>query len=264
MAKVAWDAALEYDDILDDFCRNYYGPAGEYLRRYYRTLERAVTESDDCFRGGNIANVAKIMSVDLLRELKGDLAQAEAVARGRQDILSRVKEEMARYRRSTMTVLGRTDVDRNGGPNRVANAGFEAGRRDWSAAVQRGKYRHAIDETESREGKRSARVVCDEAGRAMWRQVVPVEKGQRYHFSAWVKAEGKSPGVLILWLHQGPTHRTGKLAYLDANVGGRWQQYIVPELIAIDDRLTVFLMSDGPGTIWFDDLRLVKVQQMRN
>ena len=161
-----------------------------------------------------------------------------------------------------MVVLGREDVDARGGPNLVANAGFGGGRRDWSAAVQRGKYRHAIDETESHGGKRSARIVCDEGGRAMWRQVIPVKNGERYHFSAWVKAEGKPPSVTILWVHQGPTHRTGKLVYLDANVEGKWQQYIVPELVAIEDRLTIFLMSDGRGTMWFDDVRLVRIRQM--
>ena len=258
-AKVSWDASLKYEDILDDFCRNYYGPAAEPMKEYYQALDRAVQTSPGCFRRGNIANVASILSPELLRELKGYLQEAETLARGNKDVYARLAGERRHYTKYVKATLGRADVDEEGGKNLVSNPGFEAGRRNWLATVQRGKYDLSIDEAESLSGQSSAKIACAEPGRAMWRQVIPVEKGEKYHFTVWVRAERKPPGTTILWLHQGPTHRTGKLVYLDAEVEGQWQKYIVPEITTIQDTLTIFLMGDGPGTIRFDDAALRKI-----
>ena len=254
MAKVSWNTDLTYAEVLDDFCRNSYGPAAAPMRRYYQALDRAVETSSGCFLRGNIANVDSILSEDLLRELKGYLAEAEQLAAGHEGVGRRLATEARAYGIAVRTVKGRSDVDAPLPHNVAVNPGFEDPDKGWQPSVQRGRYELAVEENGGRDAGKCAKIDCTEPGRAMWQQIVPVDRGEKYYFSAWVKAEAKPAGVTILWLHQGPTHRTGKLLYLDPEVDGAWRKYIVPEIVAIEEKIQIFLMSDGAGTIRFDDI----------
>jgi len=243
LAKMSWDTSLRYEDVLEDFCQSYYGPAAEPMMRWHAAQEEAAARSVGCFRRGNIANVEKVLTKVLLQELDACLASAERLIPGRKPANDR---------------LWLRSLDASAA-NLVPNAGFEAGQEGWRMPVQRGRYEHSIDTHQFHSGTRSAKITCMAPGRAMWHRDLPVERGSRYRFSAWVRAAGKKPGTTILWVHQGPTHRTGQLLYLDDEVDGEWQKYVVPQFTAIQDHVALFLMSDGKGSIWFDDIELVKL-----
>ncbi|MBI3920546.1 MAG: DUF4838 domain-containing protein, partial [Armatimonadetes bacterium] len=259
-AKVAWDANSTYEDLLEDYCRDYFGSAAAPMKGYYQALDLAVQQSPACFVRGDMTTLSEIFSPRLMLELKGRISEAQRLAGGNQEVTTRVAAEKECYTNFVKVLLGKTDVEEPGKTNLLSNPGFEEGQRSWSPVVQRGRYDLLID-TSSHSGRGSARAFCVESGRAVWQQVVHVEKGTKYHFSAWAKAEGKPPGTTLLWLHQGPSHLTGKLAYLEAEAEGQWRRYIIPEITTLDDTLTVFLMSDDLGTIWFDDLVLQQIEK---
>jgi hypothetical protein len=258
LAKSGWNTHLTYPEILDDFCQNYFGPAAAPMKKYYEALDKAIEKLNGCFFRGNRAQFEEILTPGLLRELKNDLNEAgKLVAADAQDV-GRISAEAGHYRTYVKATTGKTDVDEQAGKNLISNAGFEEGDKDWFLDVQSGKYELVIDKTQSHEGRASAKVVCVEPGRAMlWSRAAPkIGIGKKCYFSIWVKAEGKPAGTTIAWLHQGPTHVTGKLLYLDADAEGKWRKYIVPDLTTIEDTVPISLMSDGKGTIWFDDLVL--------
>jgi hypothetical protein len=158
---------------------------------------------------------------------------------------------------------------REGGPNLVSNPGFEEGSKGWNSVVQKGKYDVEIDRTHAHAGVASAKIGCREPGLCMWRQVIPVEKGKKYCFSAWVKAEGnKCPGTIMVWLQQGDSPVKGDVLYFDEGqeeeVRGHWKKYVIPEVTTLEDHLTIILQShdlygDDYGAIWFDDIVLRKI-----
>jgi len=48
-AKAAWDADSDMDEVVDDYCYRYYGPAGMAARRYFDELEAAMEKArKDC------------------------------------------------------------------------------------------------------------------------------------------------------------------------------------------------------------------------
>ena len=143
--------------------------------------------------------------------------------------------------------------------NLISNPGFEDGQKGWSYDLQRGKYEFTLDQAEAHGGSASAKLLCVEPGRAMLWNSVPAEKGKKYYFSVWVKAVGKPAGTTIVWLHQGSTPATHRLLFLDADAEGKWRQYVIPEMPAIEDSIPISLMGDDKGTIWFDDVVMRKI-----
>jgi hypothetical protein len=75
-AKVGWDASLKYEDILDDFCKNLYGPAAEPMKKYYLALDRAAQESP----GWEDPTPQRVLTPRVQKELNGYLMEALRMA----------------------------------------------------------------------------------------------------------------------------------------------------------------------------------------
>jgi hypothetical protein len=95
--KVNWDVNLKYEDILDDFCKNFYGPAAEPMKKYYRALDRAVQQSPDCFFMEDTSNAERVLTPQVIKEVTGDLQEAQRLAANNNAVALRVGAEMADY-----------------------------------------------------------------------------------------------------------------------------------------------------------------------
>lgn len=151
------------------------------------------------------------------------------------------------------------------GANLLRNPGFEEGLEapeGWRTypAPSPG-LRFSRDDTRSHSGGRSARVECAGSGFGMWQQVVDVEPGRVYVFTAYVAFEGIAPGGAcrlqlvfrkaddgIIEFVEFPSHTGRREFALD----------FPPELKvrapAAAARVEVNLFLSGRGRAWFDDV----------
>jgi hypothetical protein len=83
-SKLMWDRTLNMDDLIDDFCANYYRDAGDYYREYYdlvrMSYERWMVEYDlHCYNNTSTShevtsynpNATKYWTEDLLTRMEG-------------------------------------------------------------------------------------------------------------------------------------------------------------------------------------------------
>jgi hypothetical protein len=86
-ARLNWNPALTYEAVLDDYCRSGFGPAAEPVKRYFRLAERTWRpELHDRKHPMAALNLAP----DLLAELRGALAEADAAAAGDETVRRRI------------------------------------------------------------------------------------------------------------------------------------------------------------------------------
>lgn len=67
-AKLAWNADLDVDWLVDDFCRSFFGQAAEPMKAYLMGLEQVMTEGDCCISYGLRAGRAKRLGPRLFDE----------------------------------------------------------------------------------------------------------------------------------------------------------------------------------------------------
>jgi hypothetical protein len=263
-AKVAWDVTLTYDNILDDFCSRYYGPAAGALKQYYQTLDSAVSNSWGAFRRGSIAHVDAVLTPAILRSLKTNLNTALAQVTPGTDYYTRTAGEKTRYDTYVRDLYGKSNIDAPDSPNLVVNPGFENGTTGWELGYQSGQYVLSIDTTDAHSGSKSAKGVCTGTpGRALWNQTVTVQPGLAYYFSCWMKPSGtKPPGTTAIYVSNGTNLSDGALVYVSGNADETnvWQKVIVPHIAALDNTLGIYLLNDDVGNISFDDVILRTVQ----
>ena len=60
-AKLAWNADLDVDWLIDDYCRNFFGPAAEPMKAYLTGIEDAMVRSDQCISYGLRASRAPLL-----------------------------------------------------------------------------------------------------------------------------------------------------------------------------------------------------------
>lgn len=89
-AKLAWNAGLDVDLLMRDYCDKFYGPASGPMLRYYRRLERAMVEDGRCISYGLQGYGAEgalrwgreIFTPAILEELDSLISEAETLAAG--------------------------------------------------------------------------------------------------------------------------------------------------------------------------------------
>jgi len=60
-AKLAWNADLDVDWLIDDFCRKFFEDAAEPMRAYLQEMEDAMVRSDQCISYGLRAGRANVL-----------------------------------------------------------------------------------------------------------------------------------------------------------------------------------------------------------
>ena len=154
--------------------------------------------------------------------------------------------------------------------NAIGNGGFERGQAGWGKSIMQGKFDFAIDSTESHNGQRSARLSCSElvaqgppeslqsgAWGRWYRTGVRVEKEEPYRFRVWVKTSPDFAGTVKIFLtgDKQVSTRTGEML----NTQGIWRELIVDEFVPREDEAGIYLnVYDSMGTVWFDDVELVR------
>ena len=135
------------------------------------------------------------------------------------------------------------------GPNRLANAGFEA----TTAAPWSGSPGWNVDRHTAHTGRGSYR---RDASGASATTTLALPAGS-YRFSAWVKTENLAGGARLRFdvRPQTPRWFTTEIAPGTAD----WRHYELSDLVLTEPAtVTLVLETDGGtgGTAWFDDLRL--------
>lgn len=89
-AKLLWNPRLDGRALIDEFCRNYYGPAGERVIRYINLMHDSVESTDDHLGLGSPPDAA-FLSFKTLDEAWAHLAAAESAVRDAPELLRRVQ-----------------------------------------------------------------------------------------------------------------------------------------------------------------------------
>lgn len=98
ITKLMEDPDRPLDDLIDDFCRHYYGPAGEYLKTYFRQLDAATRAFADTLpdrrvrKGLSTVGAHRLVSAALLAGVQQLLDTAEAAVADEPLLLERVRE----------------------------------------------------------------------------------------------------------------------------------------------------------------------------
>lgn len=137
------------------------------------------------------------------------------------------------------------------------NPGFEEGTVGWFTGVDRGEYVFLVDEKEAHTGVKSGKIICKKPGLGRWAQFEAVQKGKKYSLSVWVKASGKVNGVLCIYQGSNKSHTRNSMTKF-GDTKGRWTNYVIPEITAVSNTMLIFLEHQGGGTVWFDDVELIK------
>jgi hypothetical protein len=77
-SKLMWDVEADAEEILEDWFRAFYGPAGEEAREYFRVLEEAYRTAD--FHTGNVFDIPHVLTAEVTGRLEGILSKAESKA----------------------------------------------------------------------------------------------------------------------------------------------------------------------------------------
>lgn len=153
--------------------------------------------------------------------------------------------------------------------NLLKDGGFERKADDWKPNLMCGTIKLARDETQSRNGTASSRIVATSLGTAedqakfhtrswaRWYQPsVAVEAGKTYRLRVWVKTSDNFNGMVKVWV-TGTKSGTAEARFL--NTEALWKEVTLDNIVPTSDQVSVYLnLFDGLGTVWFDDAELVE------
>ena len=263
LARAGWDTTLDFEDILDDYCTEAYGPAASAMKSHYLLYENRIYQHVPVLRvdgpSGQLFPPA-FSSADMAT-LEGHLADAEAaVAGGFQGNIDAVAEVRAIFDRFQAISMDPADIE-GIGPNLVTNPGAEDGPRNWQADSfkDRGDYSFTIADDVAHSGHKSFMVECTGATglAARWYQTdIPLTVGKKYAFSFWLRANGGAGGKVELFQGDGWSHYT-PVGWQDSN--DQWIRLVIPEFKADHAIVSVWLSASGTGTVYFDDVLIAEL-----
>ena len=79
-AHLAWDLDQDPAELIDDFCRRFFGPAAQPMERYYMAVEEALRETPIHALGGPPEDLTAILTRPLLDRCAAWLAEATSLA----------------------------------------------------------------------------------------------------------------------------------------------------------------------------------------
>ena len=265
MARAGWNTSLDFDDILNDYCSEAYGPAASVMRAFYLLYESRIYEHVPVLRvDGAAAQVfPAAFSSDDVHSLDGYLASAEAAAAGgRRANADAVAEVRGIFEKFELLLQDPADIA-GVGPNLVTNPGAEGGSAGWTSDIylSRGDYSFSIPGGSAHSGSRSFKIECTgkTGPAARWFQTsVPLVVGKKYAFCFWIRASGGAKGKVELFQGAGWGHYT-PVGWQDSD--DQWIRLAIPELTADHPTISIWLSAAGPGTVYFDDVFLAELPE---
>ena len=258
LARASWDTSLDFNDILDDYCNEAYGPAAWDMKSFHLLYEDRIYEHVPVLvRDGAAAQLfpPAFSSADI-DTLDGYLASAEA-AGGSQaniDAVAEVNDIFERFKAISIdpaTIIGI-------GPNLVTNPGAENGSAGWASDIflGEGDYTFSVPVGGAHSGDKSFKIECTGATglAARWFQTgIAVTSGKKYAVRFWVRASGGAHGENGLWMGSLYT----PIGWVDS--GDEWVRIVVPEIVATSSTISLYLTTSGPGIVYFDDIFIAEL-----
>ncbi len=90
LAKLLWDPSRETDELIDEFCRGYYGAAAPFIREYIDLLHDSAEATDHYLRIGS-GTGAPFLTLELMARAEELFDQAEAAVADDPELLNRVQ-----------------------------------------------------------------------------------------------------------------------------------------------------------------------------
>lgn len=90
MARMMWNPYLDAQDLIEEFCKGFYGPMGEHLLAYVNLMHDAVEASGDYLNLSSPPD-AKFLSIENLTKAWQILDEAEVAANGHPAYLARLR-----------------------------------------------------------------------------------------------------------------------------------------------------------------------------
>jgi len=265
MARAGWDTSLNFDTILDDYCRETYGPAASAMKSHYLLYESRIYEHVPVLlRDGAAAQLfpPAFSSADidtLERYIAGAEVAAAGGTQGNLDAVAEVREMFEKFRK-----VGLDPRDIPGiGPNLVQNPGAENGSagRSFNDLLDQGDYTAGIASGGAHTGSKSLKIECTgKPGQAArWYKEIPVTPGKRYAGSFWIRASGGAYGRLEV-ASSPPVLPVG---WVDSN--DQWVRIVVPEFAVAPTRssITIYATNNAGGTVYFDDFFIAELPANR-
>jgi hypothetical protein len=150
----------------------------------------------------------------------------------------------------------------------LKNRGFEAGLNGWKTWSDNERSQFEFDTDVAREGWQSFRLTTADSAEAVCYQEVMLKAEHWYRFSGWVRTRGlTSPGARLCGTYMISRGGGNTAIAAGRNYAGdtEWSEvrltFRAPAggLVRIHGILAAF--GKGTGTAWFDDLKLVEVNQ---
>ncbi len=154
-------------------------------------------------------------------------------------------------------------------PVELVNPGFEENKKGYSEQqFEQFGDRVAIDNRVSHGQNASLRIQNPTGSEAPWvaQSVQGLQGGATYSFRAWVRGDGlTSPSLAALkieFYNAAGENTAGHYERRQVLLSGEWEQLAVTARAPADTtRAALLLRLFGRGTIWFDDLELLLVQE---
>ena len=142
----------------------------------------------------------------------------------------------------------------------LTNGGFEDGTVGWSPDPNQSL---ASGAGEARSGKACLTGEVTGPKQALFlKRRVPVKAQNRYQFSTWARATGRTK--LVLWVVPPGTDKR-QIVTAWENVPAKWRRFSAPVTVTQDGMLELLVVAPSshnapPGRIWLDDLSLVETK----
>jgi hypothetical protein len=263
VARKCWDTSLDFDEILDDYSNEAYGPAASAMKSFYLLYEDRIYKHVPALGSDGPAGqfFPGAFSSDDMDKLEGYLTSAEAaVAGGFQGNIDAIAEMRGIFDNFKAISIDPTEIS-GIGPNLITNPGAEDGSGDWTSDIfmSRGDYSFSIPTGGAHSGDRCFKIECTgkTGPAARWFQTkIPITVGKKYAFSFWLRASGGAGGKVELFQGDGWGHYT-PVGWKES--GDQWIRLVIPEFTADHPTISVYLSTGGSGTVYFDDVFIAEL-----
>lgn len=103
--RLLWNAGLDIEKEVADYCKNFYGPAGKAILRYHQAWEEASQNGPMYHSGGSYIQRLILKNDALFEKLKPLVEAAQTAAQGKQPYETRVQSMVCGYEVARQTYL---------------------------------------------------------------------------------------------------------------------------------------------------------------
>jgi hypothetical protein len=253
IARAAWDNSLDFDEILDDYSNEAYGPAASDMKSYYLLYETRIYENVPflSMNGAVEQLFPPSFSPTDMTALEGYLASAETAAvSGSQANIDAVSEVRGMFDKFKLLSIDPCDIP-GIGPNLIVNPGAESGQSPWGGDTQSGSFTFSRPYGGAHSGNYSLKI--EGSGYGRWVQLnIPVTTGKKYAARFWIRASGGASGIIFVY-------NIAELGWADS--GDEWARVVLPEVTATSSSIQIFMAIFGSGTVYFDDTFLAELPE---